>query len=922
LAIQPVTSLTVRGAGSALPLERWLSTAQLVILATFWFWAGGVALAGHWVPRLADHRTGERPSSGRALVYPSFVLLAYYGLECGIWLAFVHAGQAAAGAGILLHSIGAEVLLLPLVLVLPILAFSTDWVNQGQRIVRHVLFFRQKARGRLQFSRSLPFAAVVVAAGMLGYEIWRASEGLPAGLLAVIIIAGIMVLLVRLARVDWHWPQDIGSAWVFAGAAFIFVDTVLLVDLNPFSPGLPDLVVNTIASLLRVPIALGALTVALVLIVKGRAGKTQLGAGGLLLALAALIVLAVSYPAALAAAGLSTPQPSDILGAVDICAAAATLIWLAAARRRPARGQQTVLLRSTLVLLIGLLSVRGAYAGLQLIAGLGPQYTVLLAALFLLPPLWTYLLPAAQRRLAKPLQAHAPGLAKLVRVLDGTQEEAKTADDAQPEALQLMQTGYVFISNCLFVYLGTFREPVSGAVLPSFLSSDLTASAGLLLLAPPVVVVGFILRIRHRRPRATSAAHRSTSPGSADSVPLRVAGSAAVVTVVVTAVLFAVAFPRTLHASENQSYTAAVPGANCDGGDAYWALTPPVPIRIDCAHAALELTVPAQKTNVMTFIPPNGDFVEDYRASVRVDFVRLARGCLSIETRVTFAGYFWANVCDTGAWAVARFTGDARVFLADGAVAPARTYSVTVTAEGGNERLAIDGRQVASVSDPRFSGTHNLAVGIENLTSQPGTAAISHFVFAPLRQPARSSAQAPYLATTPGSCDKGAAQWALMTPLSARIGCQAQGAALSVPAHTFGQVGFTPPGGIFPPDYRVSILANLRRMPGGCAVIGVRMIGIDGYRDAVCANGAWSIDVSNGVTSAVLAHGTVARKGTYALQATADGTGQSLAIDGAEVGHVQDPSLMNTAFALVEAANLGAHAGSVVFSDFAFTPLR
>lgn len=41
-------------------------------------------------------------------------------------------------------------------------------------------------------------------------------------------------------------------------------------------------------------------------------------------------------------------------------------------------------------------------------------------------------------------------------------------------------------------------------------------------------------------------------------------GIAAAATAVITAALFAVAFPRTLHTSENQPYTAATPGANCD----------------------------------------------------------------------------------------------------------------------------------------------------------------------------------------------------------------------------------------------------------------------------------------------------------------------------------------------------------------------
>jgi len=90
-------------------------------------------------------------------------------------------------------------LILPLVLVLPILAFSTDWVDRLQRIARHILFFRKGRRGKLHFSRPLPVFTAAVAAGMLAYEISMAHVGLLGGLAAVVIIAGIMALLLRLA---------------------------------------------------------------------------------------------------------------------------------------------------------------------------------------------------------------------------------------------------------------------------------------------------------------------------------------------------------------------------------------------------------------------------------------------------------------------------------------------------------------------------------------------------------------------------------------------------------------------------------------------------------------------------------------------------------------------------------------------------
>jgi hypothetical protein len=899
LAIQPGTTL----AGGAQPLEEWLSIAQLLVLAAFWLW---------WLRAI-----GKPPD--RVLAYTGVLLLTYYGLEFGSWLAFVQAGHKADGAGILLHSIAAEVLLLPLALTLPILAFSTDWVNRARRIVQHALFFRQGQRGKLYFTRALPAVTTVVAAGMLAYEVSIAHLGLLGGLAAVLIIAGIMTLLVRLAEIDTHWPLEVPPVWVFVAAAFFFVDLFLLVDLNPFPPGLPSLMVSTVATLLPAPIALAGLALALMLILKGRAGKVNLGTGGLLLAMVAMVVLTATYPDALAAAGVSAPRPSDIIGAIVITAASATLIWLAVLLAHGELGQHTTRLRYTLVLLSGLLCVRGGYALLQRISGLGPQYTILLAALFLLPPMWTYLLPAAQRRLAKPLKRRPLG--KLVRVLDGEAEE-KPADGAAAEASQLMQTGFVLISNCLFMYLGTFREPVPGAAFPSFLRNDLTASGGLLLLAPPVVVLSYILRVRHRprrvKPPAVSPEGEQRAPAGGSH--RRITVTAAALTAAVTAVLFAVAFPRTVHASEYQAYTAAVPGPNCDAGNAYWALTQPPPLSIECTQAGMRLTVPARKATVMTFIPPNGYFVSGYRVSVRVDFIRLASGCVTVETRVTATGYYLDNVCSTGTWAIFRYTGATGVILADGIVAPASNYAVAVTADGGNERMTVDGLQVASISDPRFTSTHNLAVGIDNLTGSPGVVAISQFAFVPLEQPA--TADASYSSTGLGpACAQGTGQWALMTSENSRMSCAAGGTSITTLGRGLDQLGFTPPDTTFPPDYQVSVRASLGGQPSICAVIGVRMVAENGYLDGVCGSGVWFIDVRTGSGARVVAHGAVPRRGSYLFQAAADGVGQSLVIDGVQVARVTDASPPPTAYVLVESLNSGTSAGTAVLSDFAYTPL-
>ena len=746
LAIQPVTSLMGRESSGPYSLEKWLSIGQLAVLAAFLLWAVGRALTSRRITPPTPHPAEGQASGGMVSNRPVFIgafaaLGVYYGLQFGIWLAFVQAGQAGAGAGILLHAISAEVLLLPLALVLPILAFSTEWVNRTQRIVRHAAFFREGQRGRLSFARPMPYAVALVALTLLGYELWHATLGLPGGLVVVLVIAAITAKLVQFAQIDWDWPLDVSPGWVFAAAAFYFVDALLLVDLNPFSAGRASLIVNTVAALLPVPIALGGLTVALVLIMKGRAGRPELGVGGLLLAIVALVILARFYPPALDAAGLSTPQPSDFLGAVDIGAAVAALGWLALILKRREWGKHTVRLRNTLVLLLGLWTVRGGYALLRLLARIPAQYTILLAALFLLPALWVALLPKAQRRLARPLRNYNPGLAKLFGVLDGSEKSDGSQDNPPARGADLMKTGSGLIATCMIVYLGTFREPVSGAILPSFLQGDLTASGGLLLLGPPVVVLAFVLRLWHRRPRRDQTDAADAAAGSAAAGRGRRAVAVAVaVTLAATVALMVSALPRTVQASENASYTAALPGANCDDGDADWQLTAPAPLGLDCGATGLALTVPAHETNAMTFIPPDGYFRPDYQATITVNFDRLARGCLSVETRMNSAGYYFFNICNMGTWTVDRYTGVSSLILADGIVAPADSYTLTVTADGADQRLAIGGEQVATVDDPSYQSTQSLALGIQNLTGQPGVATISHFAYQPLGQTATMAA--------------------------------------------------------------------------------------------------------------------------------------------------------------------------------------
>jgi hypothetical protein len=92
------------------------------------------------------------------------------------------------------------------------------------------------------------------------------------------------------------------------------------------------------------------------------------------------------------------------------------------------------------------------------------------------------------------------------------------------------------------------------------------------------------------------------------------------VTLIITAALFAVAFPRSVRARADQPYRARIPGASCDDGDATWAIPAPPPLGVACTRRALQITVAAGRTSTVSFVPPDGYFAGGCRMSVHVDF--------------------------------------------------------------------------------------------------------------------------------------------------------------------------------------------------------------------------------------------------------------------------------------------------------------
>ena len=201
----------------------------------------------------------------------------------------------------------------------------------------------------------------------------------------------------------------------------------------------------------------------------------------------------------------------------------------------------------------------------------------------------------------------------------------------------------------------------------------------------------------------------------------------------------------------------------------------------------------------MSFVPPDGYFAGGYRLSVHVDFGGLASGCLSLETRVTAAGYYWANVCSQGTWTIDRSACPALTALSDGLVTPARSYTVQMTAHGASQRLAIDGRQVAVVADPQYTRTAELVLGVQNLSGQPGQAGLSRFAFTPTGTAVPAGAERAQLTGAAPACGSVSGSWALMTPVTTQLRCGHGPGTLTVLPGSLGELGFAPGTAFRPP---------------------------------------------------------------------------------------------------------------------------
>ena len=182
----------------------------------------------------------------------------------------------------------------------------------------------------------------------------------------------------------------------------------------------------------------------------------------------------------------------------------------------------------------------------------------------------------------------------------------------------------------------------------------------------------------------------------------------------------------------------------------------------------------------------------------------------------------------------------------------------------------------------------------------------------------------PYLASVPGpGCGTGGALWPITPgePIAAR--CSAAGLHVEIGPgpDSEGDVEFLPPYGFASQNYRISVEITLGRGFAGCAGIFTRASAAGRYLTAVCGGGSVDIEQQGGHGKPLIFLGFTGQALTYVIAAVSQGSDQSVYIDGTKLGSVTNAEFSKTEYIGLGIINPSAVPGSVVFSNFSFTPL-
>jgi hypothetical protein len=717
LAQSPLTSLTTNAGlrGEPFMTEARVRWAQLALLALIWVGAAGVSLARWRTKRKgAAHPPDSRPWHGWTFGMVVVPILIYYGLELVIWRAYVAAGLPGHGASLLLNGIGTQSLLLPPFLLLLVYWSSTDLLEWGEIIAKSIVTVTQRVRVPWLLMTVTALAAVGMLVNVLRLE----GRGIFLGLALLAVVIVLVALVVRFARIRSDWPAQIPPLALLLGALVLYLQYAVTEEvIAPLvvAHGLAVEIDELLFPLMSVPVLLIALTIALVLVARGRLGKPKQGAVGLFLVMVVLLDVTGALPGILSAAGFPVAvlqQPYRLTHDLQFFAAVGVLIWIIRllVRRQPLTEASKPLV-SAFLLLAGLQTIDWVRDLLNGIAALGALSPLLLAGLFVLTVLWD--------------------------VVTSGEQVTNTDSPAFPrEGRMLLYLGSTLVATSLLLYIGSLRAQTTGAPAPDYLSIDSDAPLGLFVLGSSMVVLTFLLSVGRRiRRTAVVAAPQPAGRVSPRTLQLGIVGSGALALALIMVFFVVSAWPRLVHTSQvllgQAAYTAKSPGPGCDTGGALWAVSPDAPISLRCLPTGTQITVLPKKFGSMEFDSPEFTQAQNYRVSVQVDFSRFPDGCVFILTRLSDPGFFYQNaICADGSWNLGRNL-DKFTALAYGQIAPTRTYTLEATTDGPKQSLTINGIEKASVTDDTLTTGH-IVLEVLNRDISTKSVVLSDFSYDPL----------------------------------------------------------------------------------------------------------------------------------------------------------------------------------------------
>jgi hypothetical protein len=414
-------------------------------------------------------------------------------------------------------------------------------------------------------------------------------------------------------------------------------------------------------------------------------------------------------------------------------------------------------------------------------------------------------------------------------------------------------------------------------------------------------------------------------------------------------------------------YSTNLPGPGCDTGGGVWSASSPVDTSVasKCLSTGFQITKNSNFSTAAEYFF-NGKNQAPFPASYHVE----VKGTITAGDATTSVGLEVHRQNPRGGHLLSVQPQEWNYTLFNTAGEPMKTlglgffqkaaqvFTVGVDVTGGVMSVSINGTKVDTVYDTTYNTTNSIAIVLsDGSATKPISAVFSDFVYQPFTTAtipgtpdvqatatAVVKAYAPYTAANPGpSCDKGTGQWDPIDlgDVSTKIQCAASGLSVSQPstASDLSIVRFYYHDGNFPANYKIAVNMDMTgASPDGCSTASGSQVvcGCGGifwrdnaqngssYHATVCSDGTWRIRKITPTASTNLDTNQVFLNSLAPVQIviTSIGAVQTLSIDGTTVSTQTDAAtpLTETDFVSLFLTS-GSSTSTIIFSNFAFTPL-